>query len=92
MSLMDHALAVAGLRNLSPVEIKPWFTVTKVGWRGCMADVRREEDVGDVVRHEMKKLNDGWHHGVVVRWDRLGERWEPLTHFRLVGDELEVWH
>jgi hypothetical protein len=56
-----------------------------------MATERHVEAVGDVIRHEPSPHNGGRYPGVIVRYDWLGEIWEPLAHFRKVNGELEVW-
>lgn len=93
MSLMDHAMNILGAcqGEFSKADIKPGFTVTRICWDGCMATNRRVEAVGDVVRHAPSPHNDGRYPGAIVRYDRIGERWEPLAHFRKVDGELEVW-
>lgn len=89
MNILQHAMKVGGFEigTFSERDIKPGFTVTKVEWHGCMATERKEVDVGDVVKHDP---HNGYP-GVVVRWDKGGYQWEPLSHFRKVNDELEVW-
>ncbi len=92
MSLMQHMMNIAGFTpgKFGPAEIKVGFTVTKVEWHGCMATEREVIDTGEVVRHEMGSTGN-MYHGVVVRYDERGERWEPLDHFRKVDGALEVW-
>ncbi len=87
MSLIDHAINILGGNILSK---KPsvGITVTRIRWDGCMANVRVVEDVGDLVRYE----NHGKYEGIIVNYDKDGERWEPLDYVRNVNGETEVWH
>lgn len=56
-----------------------------------MATDRRVIDVGEVIRHAPLPHDNGKYLGVIVKWDKSGEHWEPLQHFRQVNGELEVW-
>lgn len=88
MSLLDHAMNILGVGGgLSLGDIRWGYTVTKVEWDGCMANVRNEVDVGTVVRH-FKKGGYDW---VMVDYDKRGMVHEPAAHFRRVCGELEVW-
>lgn len=92
MSLMDHALSIFGAGGgLSPADIKPGLTVTKVQWDGCMATTRKEVDVGEVLRHAASPHDNGRYPGALVKWDEAGERWESFDDFRQVDRNLEVW-
>jgi hypothetical protein len=52
-----------------------------------MATVRTEVDVGDLIRYEKR----GRYDGMIVKYDRDGERWEPLDDMRVVNGAVEVW-
>lgn len=93
MSLMDHAMNILGACRASfkPSDIKAGHTVTKVEWHGCMAIERKVVDVGEILWHQASLHNNGRYPGVVVKYDKRGQTWEPCDHFRQVNGELEVW-
>jgi len=93
MSLMDHILNVAGFGpgTFEAADIKSGHTITKIDWDGCMANVRKEIDTGDIVRHAPSPHSNGRYPGIIVKWDKKGERWEPLQHVRRVNGAWELW-
>lgn len=90
---IQHAMNIAGFCPAIMTLPKPGHTVTRVDWRGCMATERHVEDTGDLLRFEDRKLYGGRGptRGVVVQYDKLGERWEPLDHLRIVNGNAEIW-
>jgi hypothetical protein len=94
VSLFTHALNIGGF-GLPPVLRMPraGHTVTRVQWDGCMATERNGQDVGDLVRYESRVLVGIPRSidGMVVKYDKLGEQWEPLAHLRMVDGSAEVW-
>jgi hypothetical protein len=91
MSPITHAMNILGV--CAPIERmpKPGHTVTRVRWDGCMATDRVVEDVGELLRYEEGRDLVRGHRGMVVRYDKSGERWEPLAHLRIVNGEAEIW-
>lgn len=91
--LMQHAMNVGGF--CKPLKRLPsaGSTIVKVEWNGCMATTRCEVDIGDIIRYEAKQIYGSSKpvDGIIIQWDKRGERWEPLDHLRLVNGAAEIW-
>ena len=102
-SLVQHAMNILGATRQarSPVWLIRGRKVTRIDWRGCMANVRHVEAVGVLERRE-SRWTVGYggkcykreelpparlyvEHPGIVVRYPEGERWESLTRVRIVG-------
>lgn len=86
--LMDHAMNILGACSSTITKLPSLgVTVTKVTWEGCMTTRREEVDVGELIGYR----KDRGYGGMIILYDKLGTRWEPLDHLRIVNGNAEIW-
>ncbi len=103
---MDHTLALFGVtpKKVSNFWLLPGRRVTRVQWRGCMADVRHVEKIGRIVRRESRWQDNDCRlverselrtsRRFPVEWPGLivrydtGDQWEACQDVRFVGGPL----